>query len=154
MAVSANFLYGGELYLPKELHEVLSPYRLERPFASIGYSILVFKLNPADSRIYDNAGVFMAMFDQLTVAANLFRQNLQINPANDRTHFNLAKTLVSQRNLEEAGRHYQEALRINPSFAEAHHDFGRSWRLRATTMAPWNSFTWLYVSSRIFRMPI
>jgi tetratricopeptide (TPR) repeat protein len=125
MAVSANFLYGGQLYLPKELIEVLKPYRLKQPVAKIGYSILVFKLNRADSEIYNNAGVILAKKEGLSAAANLFRQALRMDPANDRAHFNLAKTLVSLRSLDEAGRHYQEALRINPGFPDAHHDYGR-----------------------------
>ena len=125
MAVSATFLYGGPLFLPKELIEVLKPYRLQPPVASIGHSILVFKPNLADSQVYNDAGVMLAKKEALNAAANLFRQSLRINPANERAHFNLAKTLVSLRSLDEADRHYQEALRINPDFPAARHDYGR-----------------------------
>ena len=125
LAVSANFLYAGELYMPKEMNELLRSYKLGQPIATIGHTILVFKIDRTDSQAYNNAAFIMARKGGLDAAVNLYRQALKINPAYRRAHFNLANTLALQRNFTEAARHYQEALKIDADFPDAHHNYGR-----------------------------
>ena len=125
LAVSANFFYAGELYMPKEISELLRSYRLGQPVATIGYTILVFKIDRTDSQAYYNAAFIMARKGGLAAAANLYRQALKINPAHRLAHFNLANVLAMQRDFTEASRHYHEAMRLDTNFPEAHHNYGR-----------------------------
>jgi tetratricopeptide (TPR) repeat protein len=125
LAVSANFYYASELYMPREMMELLRSYRLGQPIATVGHTILVFKIDRTDSQAYNNAAFIMTRKGGLAAAVNLYHQALKINPAHHRTHFNLANTLAIQRNFAEAERHYREALRLNPDFPEAHDNFGR-----------------------------
>ncbi len=125
LAVSANFFYAGDLYLPKEMNELLRSYKLGQPIATIGYSILIFKIDRSHSQAYNNAAFMMARKGGLAAAVNLYRQALRIDPRQRGTHFNLANALALQQDFTEAARHYQEALRIDPNFPEAHESFGR-----------------------------
>ena len=125
LAVSANFYYAGEFYLPKEMNEWLRSYKLGQPIATIGHSILVFKINRDDSQAYYNAAFMMAREGGLAAAVNLYRQALKINPLHRHAHLNLGNALALQGNFAEATRHYHEALRIEPEFPEAHESFGR-----------------------------
>jgi tetratricopeptide (TPR) repeat protein len=125
LAVSASYLYAGEMYMPKELNELLRSYKLGQPIATIGYSILIFKIDRSDSQAYNNAAFVMARRGGLAAAINLYRQALKIDPRQRGTHFNLANVLALQQDFTEAARHYQEALKIDPDFAEAHESFGR-----------------------------
>ena len=125
LAVSANFFYAGELYMPKEMNELLRSYRLGQPVATIGYTILVFKIDRTDSQAYYNAAFIMARKGGLAAAVNLYRQALKINPQHRHAHFNLANVLTMQRDFTEASRHYQEAMRLDANFPEAHHNYGR-----------------------------
>ncbi len=125
LAVSANFLYAGEMYMPKEMNELLRSYKLGQPIATIGYSILIFKIDRSDSQAYNNAAFLMVRKGGFAAAVNLYRQALRIDPRQRGTHFNLANALALQQDFTEAARHYQEALKIDPNFAEAHESFGR-----------------------------
>lgn len=125
LAVSANFFYAGELYMPEEMNELLRSYKLGQPVATIGHTILVFKIDRADSQAYNNAAFIMARKGGLAAAVNLYRQALKINPLHRHAHFNLANTLAMQKEFTEASWHYLEAVRIDPNFAEAHHNYGR-----------------------------
>jgi tetratricopeptide (TPR) repeat protein len=125
LAVSANFFYAGELYMAKEMNELLRSYKLGQPIATIGYSILIFRIDRSDSQAYNNAAFLMARKGGLAAAVNLYRQALKIDPRQRSTHFNLANALALQQDFTQATRHYQEALRIDPNFAEAHESFGR-----------------------------
>jgi tetratricopeptide (TPR) repeat protein len=125
LAVSANFYYAGEVYLPKEMNEWLRSYKLGQPIATISHSILVFKINRDDSQAYYNAAFMMAREGGLAAAVNLYRQALKINPRHRHAHLNLGNALALQGNFAEATRHYHEALRIEPRFPEAHESFGR-----------------------------
>jgi len=125
LAVSANYFYAGDLYMPKEMNELLRSYKLAQPIATIGFSILIFKIDRSDHQAYNNAAFMMARKGGLAAAVNLYRQSLKINPRWRGTHFNLANVLALQKDFTDAARHYQEALRIDPNFAEAHESFGR-----------------------------
>jgi len=124
LAVSANFFYAPDLYMPKEMAQLLRSYNLGRPVATIGYSILVFKID-RDGLAYDNAAFIMARKGGLAGAANLYRQALKLDPRRRTSHFNLANVLAQQEDFTEAARHYREALKIDPGFAEAHESLGR-----------------------------
>jgi tetratricopeptide (TPR) repeat protein len=121
LAISANFLYGGELFLPKELVELLRSYRLEQPVGRVGYSILVYKLNLADSRVYENAAVMTARKGAPDLAGLLLEKALQINPASANGHFQLAALLARRGEWNLAAENFREALRIEPGHADAHY---------------------------------
>jgi hypothetical protein len=125
LAVSANFYYAGEIYLPKEMQELLRSYKLGAPIATIGQSILIFKIDRRDSQSYINAAFMMARKGGLAAAANLYRQALAIDRRQLAAHYNLANVLALQKDFPEAARHYREALGIDPNYAEAHESFGR-----------------------------
>ena len=112
LAISANFRYGKELFLPKELSDVVASYQFGQPVTTIGHSILVYQLNLADGRIYENAGILAERKGALHMAIALFGKALQVNPSSANAHQSLARALAQQGKIEEARRHYQEALRI------------------------------------------
>jgi tetratricopeptide (TPR) repeat protein len=111
--------------MPKEMNELLRSYKLGQPIATIGHSIVIFKIDRGDSQAYNNAAFIMARKGGLAAAVNLYRQALRIDPRRRGTHFNLANALALRKDFNEAARHYQEALKIDPNFAEAHESFGR-----------------------------
>src|SRR5581483_3985186 len=138
---SANFLYGGRLYLPPALSEAFRRYRFKKPTASIGYSLLVFKLDPSEPEIYNDTGVVFANKEALSAAEILFAQTLRMDPRNARAHFNLARALTAQKRLDEAETHYREGLAIDPESAEAHHDRGRNWAAQGKSEAALEEFS-------------
>ncbi len=140
LAISANFLYGGRLYLPPALSEAFRRYRFKKPTASIGYSLLVFKLDPSEPEIYNDTGVVFANKEALSAAEILFAQTLRMDPRNARAHFNLARALTAQKRLDEAETHYREGLAIDPESAEAHHDRGRNWAAQGKSEAALEEF--------------
>ena len=89
LAVSANLLYGGELFLPKQLAQLLASYRLGQPLAAIGHSIYVYKLNRADHQVWENAGVITAQKGALELAQALWHRALQLDPSSANAHFEL-----------------------------------------------------------------
>jgi 4-amino-4-deoxy-L-arabinose transferase-like glycosyltransferase len=123
-AVSASYFYADELYLPKEMKDLLRSYKLGQPVATIGHSILVFKIDRT-SQAYNNAAFIMARKGGLAAAANLYRQALRIDARQRFSHFGLAHVLALQNDFAEATRHYQAALEIDPNFAEAHESLAR-----------------------------
>jgi tetratricopeptide (TPR) repeat protein len=112
LAISANFRYGKELFLPKELTDLVASYQFGQPVTTIGHSILVYQLNLSDSRVYENAGILAERKGALNVAIALFRKALQVNPSRAIAHQSLARALAQQGKIDEARQHYQEALRI------------------------------------------
>jgi tetratricopeptide (TPR) repeat protein len=118
LAISANFLYGGKLFLPDDMAKLAASYRPEQPVGGIGYSIYVFRLNLSDSRVYENAAFLAARKGASGMAASLLEKALQINPESADAHRALAQIFKQQGKLEEAARHYREALRILKSGGE------------------------------------
>jgi len=112
LAISANFLYGEELFLTQQELAFLKSFQLGEPVADIGYSILVYKLNRANPQIYHNMGLALASRGHLDKAVELLRETLRIQPDFATAHENLARVLALQGNRSEAIYHYEEALRI------------------------------------------
>jgi tetratricopeptide (TPR) repeat protein len=125
LAISANFRYGGSLFLPNDLTELIASYGFGQPLTSIGHSILVYKLSLSDSRIYENAGILAERKGAVNMAAALLRKALQINPASARAHLNLGNLFARDGRFEMAIQHYTEAIKINPNVAESYHNLGR-----------------------------
>jgi hypothetical protein len=126
LAVSANFLYGRKLFLPDELTKILASYRLGEPHATIGHSILVYKLDLADSRVYENAAIVTARKGALDRAIALFHKALQINPASATAYHQVGRLLIAQGKLDQAIEHIRHSLRLDPDYAEAHQSLGRA----------------------------
>lgn len=120
LAVSANFFYGGELFLPKELAELLTSYKFDRPVTTIGYSVLVYKLNLADSRVYENSAVMAARKGAPNLAVALFHKALQINPMNVNAYVELGNFSARQGEWQKAIENYRAALKINPANDKVH----------------------------------
>jgi len=114
LAVSANFIYGRTLFLTERQWAFLKSFQLGEPVATIGYSILVYKLN-ADAKLYHNMALVLATRGRLDSAVELFREALKIKPDFAEAHENLARVLNLQNKRSEAIFHYQEALRIMKS---------------------------------------
>ena len=110
--MSANFLYGGRLFLTKAELDFLQLFQLGEPVTDIGHSILVFKVRQDDPHIHNNVGLVLARRGHLHAAAELFRRALVIQPEFAEAHQNLARVLRLQGNRSEAIYHYEEALRI------------------------------------------
>jgi len=125
LAISANFLYGGELFLPKELVELLASYRLGHPVATVGHSILVYKLNLADPRIYENAAVMMARKGALDLARVLLEKALEIDPTSANGYFQLGSVSAQRGEREKAAENYRKAVKFNPELAEGYYNLGR-----------------------------
>jgi hypothetical protein len=115
LAVSANHLYGSAIFLSEEQEEILRSYRLEQPVTTIGYSILIYKLDLTDPQVYYTVGYILARRDQLSKAVDLFHQALRIQPEFAEAHEALAQTLALQGKEGEAIKHHNEALRIMKS---------------------------------------
>jgi Dolichyl-phosphate-mannose-protein mannosyltransferase/Tetratricopeptide repeat len=112
LAVSANFVYGGKLFLTKAELDFLQSLQAGKPIADIGYSILVYKVDQHDPQISNNVGLVLARRGHLDKAVELFRRALSIQPEFVAAHQNLARVLTFQGNRSEAIYHYEEALRI------------------------------------------
>ncbi len=119
LAVSANHLYGSAIFLSEEQEEILRSYRLEQPVTTIGYSILIYKLDLTDPQVYHTMGYILARRGQLKGAVALFRQALRIQPESAEAHAALAQALAMQGKMDEAIRHHNEALRILQSRSQA-----------------------------------
>jgi tetratricopeptide (TPR) repeat protein len=120
LVVSANFLYGGELFLPNELAERFERYKSREPVASIGYSLLVFKLNPLDSRIYEDAAVVTARKGAFGLTEGLLHEALRYNPASADAYYQLGALMARQNRLAEAIRCYRASINIGPLNDKAH----------------------------------
>jgi len=126
LAVSANFFYGGELFLPQELVELLASYRLGQPIATVGYSIVVCKLNLADPRVYENAAVMMARKGALSRAVVLLEKALQIDPASANGYFQLGNVSAQRGEWQKATENFRKAVKFNPELAEGYYNLGRT----------------------------
>jgi len=124
-AVSANFLYGGELFLPGELVELLASYRLGQPVATVGYSILIYKLNLADPRVYENAAVMTARKGALDLATLLLEKALQKDPSSANGYLQLGNVSAQRAEWEQAIENFRKAVKLNPDLAEGHYNLGR-----------------------------
>jgi hypothetical protein len=111
-AISANFLFGRELFLPQDMVKLLASYRLAQPIATIGHSIFVFKLDLTDAQVYENAAFLAARKGATDIAASLLKKAIRLNPASANAHYALAQIFKRQGKLGEAAQHYQEALRV------------------------------------------
>lgn len=112
LAISANLLYGQRLFLSERELGLLQSFQLGEPIANIGYSILVYKIEPNNPRIYHSMGLVLASRGHLDRAAELFRQALALQPEYASAHENLARILISQGKAAEANFHHEAALRI------------------------------------------
>jgi hypothetical protein len=119
LAISANLIYGAKLYLTEQQQRILKSFELKSPIANIGYSILIYEVNPVHAQIYLTMGVTLAMRGQLDRAIELFREALRIQPGMAEAHENLARALAQQGKRDEAIHHFQEALRIVKSQSKA-----------------------------------
>lgn len=115
LAISANPIYGAKLFLTEQQQNILKSFELKEPIASIGYSILIYEVNPLRPQIYLSMGFTLAIRGQLDRAIALFREALRIQPGLAEAHENLARALAEQGKRDEAVHHYQEALRIMKS---------------------------------------
>jgi tetratricopeptide (TPR) repeat protein len=125
LAVSANFLYGGELYLPKHLATLFNRYSQRQPDASIGYSLQIFKLDLSDARVYEDAATIAAEAGAANMATALLRRSLRLDPANATAYFRLGGLMASQGKLDDAAKYYRAAIKVRPDFAESYHNLGR-----------------------------
>ena len=125
LAVSANFLSGGELFLPTQLAELFVPYRSAKPVAAIGSSIYVYQVDLADSRTYENAAVVTARKRAFDLASALLEKALELNPMSANAHFELGNLRARQEKFDEAAAHYRLALKIKPAFAQGYINLGR-----------------------------
>jgi tetratricopeptide (TPR) repeat protein len=125
LAISVNFLYGGELFLPKEWVELVASYRLGQPVATIGYSIMVYKLNLADPRVYENAAAITARKGALDLARLLVDKALQMDPASANGYLQLGDVLAQQGEWEGATQNFRNAVKFNPELADGHYNLGR-----------------------------
>jgi hypothetical protein len=112
LAVSANFRYGGELFLPKDLAALLRSYALAEPLATIGHSILIYKLDLHDGRVFQNAATLAARKGALDAAISLLQKAIEVNPGSAEARQSLGRALARRGRFDEAARHYEEALRL------------------------------------------
>jgi hypothetical protein len=96
-AVSANYLYGSEIYATRSEATYLKSFRLKEPVATIGHSILVFKLDPSDPQVNLNLGRIMASRGDLGSAEALFRKAVAAAPSLVAAHEELAQVLTRQK---------------------------------------------------------
>jgi uncharacterized protein HemY len=80
--------------------------------ATIGHSILVFKLDPSDPQTNYTLGTIMALRGEFSLAEELLRKVLEALPSSARVHEALAQVLAMQQKLAEAEYHYKQALAI------------------------------------------
>ena len=125
LAISANFLYGGELFLPKDVAELLASYGLGQPVATLGYSILVYKLNRADPRVYENAAVLSARKGALERAQLLLERALQIDSTSANGYFQMGRVSAQRGEWEDAAENFRKAVKIDPQLAEGYYNLGR-----------------------------
>jgi Tfp pilus assembly protein PilF len=119
-AISANFLYGDELFLPTELAQRFQRYKSRDPVGSIGYSILVFKVDRNDARVYEDGAVITTRLGAVGVAEALLRKALSLNPASADAHNQLGALMNRKGNFGEAMKNYRTAIKLEPSNEKAH----------------------------------
>lgn len=112
LAVSANHFYADRVYSTKVEAEFIRSFRLKKPVATIGHSLLVFKLDPSDPQTNYTLGTIMALSGEVSLAEELFRKVLVALPSSARVHEALAQVLAMQQKLAEAEYHYKQALAI------------------------------------------
>ncbi len=120
LAISANFLYGGELFLPVELAQRFNRYKSRRPVASIGDSILVFKLDPKDAQAYEDGAVISARLGAGNMAEALLIKALRLNPVSADAHYQLGALMGQQGKLREAIENYEAVVKLEPRNEKAH----------------------------------
>jgi tetratricopeptide (TPR) repeat protein len=120
LAVSANFLYGGELFLPPELAERLRRYQLRAPVASIGHSILVFKVSLDDPQVYEDGAVITSRLGAFDAAEALLRKSLALDSARSEGRYQLAVLKSRQGKSDEAIREYRAVVDLDPHHHKAH----------------------------------
>jgi tetratricopeptide (TPR) repeat protein len=117
LAVSLNHFYAAQVYSTRAEADFIRSFRLKEPVATIGHSILVFKLDPADPQTNYTLGTIMALRGEPSIAEELFRKVLEVAPSSARVHEALAQVLALQQKLTEAEYHYKQALAIYRSQA-------------------------------------
>jgi hypothetical protein len=112
LAVSANHFYAAQVYSTSVEADFIRSFRLKEPVATIGHSILVFKLDQSDPQKNYTLGTIMALRGELPMAEELFRKVLKALPSSARVHEALAQVLALQQKLTEAEYHYNQAIAI------------------------------------------
>lgn len=112
LAVSANHFYASQVYSTSVEADFIRSFRLKEPVATIGHSILIFKLDPSDPQTNYTLGTIMALRGELSLAEELFRKVLEALPSSARVHEALAQVLALEQKLTEAEYHYKQALAI------------------------------------------
>jgi len=125
LVISANFLYGGAIFLPEDLAARLARYRMVAPAAAIGHSLLVFRVDPADARVYADAAAISERKGTFNLAAVLLRKSVQLDPADADVRFQLGGVLAQQKKFPEALAQLREAVRLKPDFAAGYFNLGR-----------------------------
>jgi Flp pilus assembly protein TadD len=123
-AISANFLYGDELFLPAELAQRFQRYKSREPVGSIGHSILVFKVDRNDARVYEDGAVITTRLGAAGVAEALLRKALSLNPASADAHYQLGGLMNRKGSLGEAMENYRAVIKLEPSNEKAHFALG------------------------------
>lgn len=125
LVISANFLYGGAMFLPEDLAARVARYRSIAPAAVIGHSLLVYQIDPADSRVYADAAAISERKGMFNLAAILLRKSIQLHPADADTRYQLGGVLAQQKKFPEARVQLREAVRLKPDFAAGYLNLGR-----------------------------
>jgi len=125
LAISANFRYGGELFLPTYMAELLASYGLGQPVATVGYSILIYKLDLANPRVYENAAVLTARKGALDRARLLLERALQIDSTSANGYFQMGRVSAQRGEWEDAAENFRKAVKIDPQLAEGYYNLGR-----------------------------
>ena len=112
LAVSANLRIGDAMFLNPPQREFIRSYNLAEPVDKVGYSILIYKIDLAEPSVHYNAGLILAGRNELTQAADLFRQAIIIQPGFADAHMRLAQVLVLQGKQDEALPYFNEATRL------------------------------------------
>ena len=99
-------------FTPRCEADFIRSFRLQEPVATIGYSILIFKLDPSDPQTNYTLGTIMALRGELSLAEELFRKVLEALPSSARVHEALAQVLGLEQKFTEAEYHYKQALAI------------------------------------------
>jgi uncharacterized protein HemY len=91
---------------------LLQSLHLKEPDAVIGYSMLIFNLNPSDPEVNLNIGTMMAFRGEWTPAEVALRKVLPSHQFSGAAHEILAQVLARQGRSTEAAYHYNEARAV------------------------------------------
>jgi len=112
LAVSATFNYAPAMYLTQPEEAIVKTFKSGDPVATIGYSILLYKVDVNDAKISFVMGHILGHRGQVSQAIELFNHSLRTDPEFTEAHVSLAQLLAAQGRRDEAAKHYNDALRI------------------------------------------